>query len=118
MGATILPLSLSRPFSVAEHLADLERRVSELEARQSETASRTSETLKQCNAKRRGDAQRLRQAISSVLANLPGPARPTAKHVLRAFEQAGITPLPSERTVRWHMAAIRGNGNTAVLPSQ
>lgn len=118
------PLSLARPFSVNERLADLERIVREqgerivaLEVRaQGEIASRQSAPLKRRNAERVGAGARLREAIRAILAAHPGPAEMTGKHVRAALERQGFTPLPALRTVRLHLQRIRGNGNTRVLP--
>lgn len=75
------------------------------------------EPLAKRNASRQADGARLRQAIADILARHAGRPPMSAKRVLRSLEQAGISPLPSDRTVRWHMRALRGNGNAAVLPT-
>jgi hypothetical protein len=56
----------------------------------------------------------LRQAIAAVLATRPSA---TGKDCLTALAAAGYRPLPSVRTVRWHLAALRGNerGNAEMV---
>lgn len=108
------PLSLARPFSVTERLAELERvvreqgeRIATLEARaQGEIAPRQPAPLKRRNAQRVADGTRLREAIRGILAAHPGPAEMTGKSVRAALERQGWAPMPSARTVQWHMAEL------------
>lgn len=104
--------------SIAEYdrFLTLERRVAAVEAQLAERESRQSEPLKRRNAARVAAGQQLRDRIAAILATHPGPGQMSAKHVLNALAAAARAPLPSLRTVRWHMAQIRGNGNTAALP--
>lgn len=48
----------------------------------------------------------LREVIRQILA-ASGPSRMTGKAVRAELERSAFTPLPSSRTVRWHMAALR-----------
>jgi hypothetical protein len=71
--------------------------------------------LQERNAARRANAQRLREAIARIL---EAESTATATRVLQALG-APADPggkLPSLRTIRWHLQALRGNGNSAVLP--
>ena len=74
--------------------------------------------LAELNASRQTHAQRLREAIASILAMDPRAHDLTAKEVRRALERRGFDRLPAERTLRLHLAAVRGNGNTPVMPPQ
>lgn len=87
-----VPLSLARPFSVNERLAELERiareqgeRIAALEVRaQGEAAPQRSAPLKRRNAERVAGGARLREAIQQILAAHPGPGEMAAKHVRAA----------------------------------
>ena len=81
-----------------------------------------SSPLKERNATRQADAERLRQAITSVLAQHCGPTKPTRKAVLRALErspQLASGSMPSLSAIGWHLREIRRaqpvNVNTAAL---
>ncbi len=115
----ILSITEYRRFlTLDRQYADLQARVAALEARLcGETAPRQSGPLRARNSVRAAEGQRLRESIADILTHNRGSGELTAKHVLRTLEEADIDRLPSLRTVRWHMAALRGNGNAAaVLP--
>lgn len=84
--------------SIAEHflLQDLKRRVEALE--QASIAS--CESLRLANGRRKAEGAKLRELIRAT-----GEAR--AKHVLQTLARDGVQPLPSIRTVQWHLAAVR-----------
>lgn len=94
----------------------LERRVAEqqrsIEAQQRQIEallrSRTPAALARCNAARKAESRRLDDAIAAALTDQQGPGKLTAKHIVRFLERHGFEPLPSERTVRLHVAALRG----------
>lgn len=95
-------------------------RVRELELLTGAQADRIRELEAQCatplahvNEGRRADSERLREALARVLAHEDRPEAITAKEALQALERHRFTPLPAERTVRLHLAALRENGNTA-----
>lgn len=94
---------------ILERLAALEAKLA--------TEGQQPRPLRQRNATRQVNGERLRKAIADVVAKHTGPGPMSAKTVLRGLERSGVSPLPSDRTVRWHMRALRGNGNTAVLPT-
>jgi DNA-binding transcriptional ArsR family regulator len=120
------PLSLAPPLTPGERIAELERHVADLErtvlaqgSRLTALAARVGQQgapLRQYSAQRRAAGARLRAAIGSILAAHPGSGEMTAKDVLRALERGALRPLPALRTVRWHLQALRGNGNAAALP--
>lgn len=91
--------------SIAETqlLQDLKRRVEALEAR---IAGRPA-PLAELNASRQTHAQRLREAIASILATDPRAHDLTAKEVGRALKRGGFDRRPAERTLRLHIAAVR-----------
>lgn len=92
----------------AVRIANLERAVADCRARIAALEVRqTPVPLKRRNAARQAEAERLREAIASTLAEHPQPDTLTAKGVLRALERVGVAPLPSERTVLRHLTAIR-----------
>ena len=75
---------------------ELLRRVEVLEARH---------PLRERNAARQADGQRLREAIACILESDPTA---TATRVLGTLEAAEPgSKLPSARTVRWHLQALR-----------
>jgi hypothetical protein len=78
-------------------------RIDALEAR------RDPVSLHPINAQRVAHGKALRAAISDIVQADPGATGPRVIEALRA-SHAG--KLPSLRTVRWHLAAIRGNGNS------
>ena len=84
------------------NLADIARRLEALEARRDPVSLRPS------TAQRIAHGEALRAAIANVLQSDPGVTGPRVIEALR-ISHAG--KLPSLRTVRWHLAAIRGNGN-------
>ncbi|MGB6487553.1 MAG: hypothetical protein WBE91_11770 [Steroidobacteraceae bacterium] len=93
--------------SIAETqlLQDLKRRVEALEA---QIAGRPAPApLAELNASRQTHAQRLREAIASILVADPTAHDLTAKEVGRALERRGFDRLPAERTLRLHLAAVR-----------
>ncbi len=106
------PLSLARPFSVNERLAELERivreqheRIAALEWRPpGETAPRCPAPLKRRNAQVQAGSARLREAIRAILAAHPDPGALPAKAVLEALGRVdlGRRQLPALRTVQWH----------------
>lgn len=69
------------------------------------------EPLRLHNAGRKADATRLDKAIAALLVDHPRAAELTAAQIRQALEVDEYRPLPSERTVRLHLAAIRGSGN-------
>lgn len=93
----------------AQLLQDLKHRV---EAIERALASRGSPGLRRHNAEKVARAERLRDAVRQVLANEPLPSRLQAKHVRRRLNLAALAaqgvPEPSLRTLRFHLAAIRG----------
>lgn len=113
-----MPVLSLRQMAALEALLDarIPERLAALEAGRARDGRR--EPLSRRNAARQADSERLRAAIREALDAAPAGEHITAKHVLRSLEQGGISPLPSDRTVRWHLSAIRGNGNAAVLPSR
>ena len=86
----------------ATALEALTARVEALEARRDPVSLRSS------NAQRIAHGEALRVAIADIIQSDPGATGPRVIEALRA-SHAG--KLPSLRTVRWHLAAIRGNGN-------
>ncbi|HWG75363.1 MAG TPA: hypothetical protein VN660_01045 [Steroidobacteraceae bacterium] len=85
-------------------LQDLERRIEALERSRlapSEFAA--------YNAAKIAQAVRLQEAIAKVLAVASQPYRLTAKHVIRELDLTALgCPKLALRTVRKHMAALRG----------
>lgn len=65
------------------------------------------------NAEKIAKAEQLREAVRQVLANDPQPYRLQAKHMRRKLDLAALAAQgieePSLRTLRFHMAAIRGS---------
>jgi len=97
--------------------ADLEQRLAAVEAQlRGEGAPRPPSALAERNASAVADGHRLRAAIGSILTAHQESAGMTGKPVLRALGRQKWAPLPSLRTVRWHMQQIRGNGSAAALP--
>ena len=90
----------------ASLLAELLARIEALEARLLPAG------LTACNAQRRARGQSLREAIADILRQAPGATGPD---VLARLRETHPQLLPSLRTVRWHLRALRGNGNTQVL---
>lgn len=90
-------------------VAELRRRVADLEAR---IEARSPEPLQRVNDRRQAEAHRLEEAIAAILSEQSEPHELTAKDVGRALERRGFDRLPAERTLRLHLAAVRGNGNT------
>lgn len=82
---------------------DITQRLEALEARRDPVSLRPS------NAQRIAHGEALRVAIADIMQSDPGATGPRVIEALRA-SHAG--KLPSLRTVRWHLAAIRGNGNS------
>lgn len=93
-----------------EHLL---RRVAVLEAR---FVGRPSSPLAKRNDQRKADGRRLDEALADLLRDHPRAAELTARQIRDALDHEGFSPLPAERTVRLHLAAVRGTGNAAVLP--
>jgi hypothetical protein len=96
--------------SIAEAvlLQDLKRRVEVLEReRPSEPRS-----LHAINAQRVAAGQKLRQAITAIIATYPGIA---AKQVQAVLDRQAWAPLPSVRTIRLHLQRLR-SAATHVLP--
>lgn len=105
----------------ARVLAELAKVVDDLDARvQAVEKRRINPALAAQNELSRSHTRRLREAVKAVLDTSIG--RPTAFQVCRTLEHAGFTPLPSVRTVRKHLAEIRGKrhgtavSQTATLP--
>lgn len=98
-------------------LQDLKRRV---EAIERALAARRAPGLSRHNAEKIAKAEQLREAVRQVLANDPQPYRLQAKHVRRKLDLAALAAQgvaePSLRTVRFHLAEIRGS--TRVLPAE
>jgi hypothetical protein len=109
----ITPLSLARPFSVNELeqlVTDLQHMVRERDERIAALESRKTpplEPLREHNAKRQADAERLRTEIESIAAESPPGQRLTAKRILCILRRIHGDKAPSERTVRLHLATIR-----------
>ncbi len=76
-------------------------RIRELEA------GRPPDALRERNAVRQAESERLRQALAATLADAPHPGTITAKEALRALERAGFDAPPSVRTVQRHLDALR-----------
>jgi hypothetical protein len=91
----------------SDALQTLEARVSALEARHDPVS------LHATNAQRIAHGEAHRAAIANVLQTDTGATGP---RVIEALRVSHAGKLPSLRTVRWHLAAIRGNGKAAVLP--
>jgi hypothetical protein len=85
---------------------DIRGRVEALEAR----VGQPLYPLDVINAQRVAAAQKLRQAIATTIAAHPGIV---SKQVEGVLVSQGWTPLPSARTIRWHMQQIRRGGNAA-----
>lgn len=79
-----------------------QRLLERIEALEAQVAARP---LAKLNAARARQSGRLDQAIAAVLAEHPGLR---AKEVGKALERAGFSPLPTERTLRLHLARSRG----------
>jgi len=118
-----IPLSLARPFSANELeqlVTDLQRMVRERDERIAALESRKTpplEPLREHNAKRQADAERLRAEIERIAAESSPDQKLTAKRVLRILERAYEGKLPSERTVRLHLERTRQRQRGAVLPT-
>jgi hypothetical protein len=88
--------------------AELLSRVEALEARTRPSG------LDASNAQRKARGQSLREAIADILKTAP---EATAPLVLECLRSTHAGRPPSARTIRWHRAALRGNGNSnARLP--
>lgn len=102
-------------FPAAEFLAQMgsiEQCIEALETRpQRQEAPRQLEPLRQHNASRRAEADCLKAEIAKLLDGHPRADELTARQIREALKCAEYTPLPAERTVRLHLARIRGNGN-------
>ena len=88
-------------------LTELLARIEALEARVRPAG------LAACNALRKARGQSLREAIADILWQAPCSTGPD---VLARLRETHLQLLPSLRTVRWHLRALRGNGNASVLP--
>ena len=64
------------------------------------------------NAQPVAHGRALRAAIANVLETEPGATAPQVLERLRSAHAAGT--LPSVRTVRWHLAHLRGNNGNGV----
>jgi hypothetical protein len=96
--------------SQGERVEVLERQLSEALARVEAREARSDPpALAASNAQRVAHGDGLRAAIAEVLQSDPGASGPVVLERLRATH-AG--KLPSVRTVRWHLQALRGKGNT------
>lgn len=119
----ITPLSFARPFSVNERLDTLERQVAELQELVAHLSAagggalRHPEPLRQRNVTQKTEAHRLDAEIAKLLDGHPLADELTGRQIREALRCAGYSPLPAERTVRLHLAQIRGNGNTAGIAS-
>lgn len=97
---------LARRVQLLERLvADLQRRPAPVERPQQPAP------LRQGNDDRKAEANRLDAAISRLLDGHPRADELTARQIREALAHDGFSPLPAERTVRLHLAEIRGNGN-------
>jgi hypothetical protein len=76
-------------------------------------ARRNPASLAPCNAARVAHANALRKAISDIIEDEPEATGPA---VLERLRQTHAGKLPGERTVRYHLNALRGNGNAQSLP--
>lgn len=87
--------------------ANLVERVTALEERDKEV--RHAEPLKEHNASRQAEGERLREAVRELLERHPGPPRGAAKriypHLLET--EIGRTTQPSLRSVQWHITQTR-----------
>jgi hypothetical protein len=93
-------------------VAEQQKRMEALEAQlNGKSSSRQPGPLAKQNASRKACAERLHAEIERIAADHPPEQRLTAKHVLKALSRTHGDELPSERTVRLHLAAVRGNGN-------
>lgn len=119
IGLRSMSMSISEAMQALERqLADIRAELAALKARLDESCPRAPASLANRNGERHAEALRLREAIAGVLATHPAPESLTAKQLRRALEVAHIQVPQSDRTLRWHLAALRGNGNTAALPPQ
>ena len=92
---------------VSGNLADITQRLEVLEARHEPAG------LHSTDAQRIAAGAALRAAIAGVLQSDPAATGP---RVIEALRTSHAGKLPSLRTVRWHLQALRGNGKSAVLP--
>jgi hypothetical protein len=98
-------------------LAELVRRIEALETAVAEHQGNGEAVSKVVGSREvqpryQGEGGPLRAEIALILEGEPGADGPA---VLRALEASQPSrKLPSPRTVRWHLAALRGNGNGAL----
>lgn len=85
----------------------LEQRIAQIEERLA-TDGRQPAPLRDRNAERVADGERLREAIAEILVSHRGPREVSRKEVLRALERMDIgRKLPSLSTIGWHLREIR-----------
>jgi hypothetical protein len=96
--------------SQGERFEALERQLSEALTRvDALEARRDPPALAASNAQRVAHGDELRAAIAAILEDEPGATGPV---VLERLRQKYSGKLPSVRTARWHLQALRGKGNT------
>ncbi len=94
--------SLWRRIRTLEQIIETQtERIRELESTHAPNA------LRQRNARRQAESERLQAAIATTLTQVPHREVITAKEALRALARAGWTSLPSVRTVQRHLDALR-----------
>ncbi len=87
---------------VAQALSEHEARLKELEA-----ARAQREDLRGVTKYRGNECRRLRHAIKAIVAEY-APKEPNSIEVLAVLRAGHYHPLPCDRTVRYHLEAIRG----------
>lgn len=105
-----MPIPSTQQFTALLALIDarLPERVEALEAKLAKEGQQP-EPLRERNASRQADGQRLQEAIADILAQHPGPGRLPAKRVWQvlADTDVGRAERPSLRTVQHHITQIR-----------
>lgn len=111
-----MSLSISERIELDKLKCTVAEQQRQIEALQAAIRTRTPAALAACNVARKAASRRLHEAIAAALADHRAPHRLTAKHIWRLLERRSFEPLPSERTVRLHVAALRGMATHCVLP--
>jgi hypothetical protein len=106
-------LSIAKAKALEELLdAHLLERLTALEARVGQGSVQAAQPLGAVNASRAAAAERVRTAITELLAAHSGPRPLGAKAVLAALEGRGVEPLPALRTVQRQLATLSSGSAT------